>query len=180
MDHRPWTRYLYTMKTDLTTFSQMPDDARVWVYQSSRTFTDNEVAGILRAGQRFMAGWEAHGTQLNAAFDVLYNRFIILAEDGKTAQTSGCSIDGSVAFIKQLGTRFNVELLDRLTLAYLMDERIEAVHINRISERYADGSLRDGATVFNNMIASFAELKNNWRIPLKDSWAGNRVAVGST
>lgn len=163
------------MKTDLTTFSQMPDNARTWVYQSSRAFTDEEVAQINELGQKFISGWAAHGAQLNAAFDVLYDRFLVLTVDEEQAGASGCSIDSSVKFIKESEAQFNIDLMDRLNLAYLNKDAVETVQINQLSEKYEEGVLTNETTVFNNIITSFSELKTDWRIPLIESWAGERL-----
>ncbi len=166
------------MEVDFSTFSQMPDDARTWVYQSSRNFTDAEVDQILQQGKQFLDTWDYHGAPLKAVWEVLYNRFIVLMVDEKTASPGGCSIDKSVALLKSMEQQFNVELLERLNLAYLSSEgEINAVHINKLSEKFAEGVVAEDTTVFNNMITTYAELKNNWQIPLAKSWAGNRVKV---
>jgi len=156
----------------------MPDNARTWVYQSSREFSDSEIDWILSQGQQFIANWDYHGERLHAAFNVLYNRFIILMVDEQTASAGGCSIDKSVALIKAIEREFNVNMLDRLTLAYLnSDATVDTVHVNNLTELHSDGKISDSTIVFSNMITSFGELKRNWRIPLIDSWAGNRLKV---
>ena len=80
----------------------MPSDARVWVYQSNTILSDAEVNTIKNEGAHFISDWAAHGSNLKASFDVLFNRFIVIAVDEQQATASGCSIDKSVKFVKEL------------------------------------------------------------------------------
>ncbi|MCB0756628.1 MAG: hypothetical protein KDB98_13590, partial [Flavobacteriales bacterium] len=70
------------------------------------------------------------------------------------------------------------DLFDRMNLAYLNSENeLETVHANKVSEAFEHGALNEQTTVFNNMVTSYSELLNNWRIPLVKSWAANRISV---
>ena len=75
--------------------------SKVWVYQSNREFTASETEEIKKIGLLFTRDWTAHGSQLNASLDILYNRFIVVMVDENDASASGCSIDKSLAFIKK-------------------------------------------------------------------------------
>ena len=77
----------------MTSIENMPPDARVWVYQNNKVFSDAELIAIKLEGEKFISDWSAHGAALNASFDVLHNRFIVIGVDEKQATASGCSID---------------------------------------------------------------------------------------
>ena len=83
--------------------------SKVWVYQSNREFNTAETEEIKKIGLLFTRDWTAHGSQLNASLDILYNRFIVLMVDENDASASGCSIDKSLAFIKNIEQQFNWE-----------------------------------------------------------------------
>jgi len=83
-------------------FENLPDDSKVWIYQSNRKLTDNEVAEIEADIMVFLENWSAHGTSLEASFAVKYNRFIVLAVNQEVQAATGCSIDASVQFIQKL------------------------------------------------------------------------------
>lgn len=170
-----------TMTTHLDRFSDMPADARVWVYQSQRPLTVEEREAVRLLGDDFIAGWAAHGKKLNARFDVLYDRFIVLVVDERSAAASGCGIDESVRFIRSLAQQLDTDLLERLNLAYLRpDGTVGAVHANALAAAVANGELNADTTVFNNMVTTKAELDTKWRIALRQSWAASRlVALGA-
>jgi len=126
----------------------------------------------------FAAEWKSHGAPLKAAADVLYNRFLVMMVDEDAGSASGCSIDSSVQQIRSIQDKLNINLLDRMDLAFLnSDGGLETVHINKISEAFEHDALKEDSIVFNNMVTSKAELETGWRIPLMMSWAASRIKV---
>mgnify|MGYP000921115092 CR=1 FL=1 len=154
----------------MNTIKQMPGDARVWVYQSNTILTETQVNTIIQKGKDFVESWAAHGAALNASFDVLYNRFIIIAVDEKQAMASGCSIDKSVAFIKAVEQEFGLQLLDRMQVAYRKANAIEVCSLNEFEKLANNGAVDAATIVFNNMITTKAGFDSEWEVPLKGSW----------
>lgn len=148
----------------------MPSDSRLWVYQSNTELKDGVVASIEQLGATFIEDWAAHGAQLNASFDVLHNRFIVIAVDEKQALASGCSIDKSVHFVKNLEKQLYLNLFDRMHVAYRKGSDIVSCSLQDF-EKLADLKEVDESTVvFNNMVASKAAFDTEWEVPLSKSW----------
>lgn len=166
------------MKTTLETFEGFAPNSRTWVYQASCNLTDAEAAEVKKLASVFAAEWKSHGAALKAAADVLYNRFLVMMVDEDAGSASGCSIDSSVAQIRSIEQKLNIDLFDRMNLAYLnTNGQLETVHANKVSDAFEHGALSEQTTVFNNMITSRAELETNWRTPLTKSWAAARIKV---
>ena len=51
-----------------TPFENLPEDSKIWIYQSNRKLTDDEVTAITAKCQEFVENWAAHGTSLEASF----------------------------------------------------------------------------------------------------------------
>jgi hypothetical protein len=166
------------MKTTLETFEGFAPNSRAWVYQASRNLTDAEASEVRQLASTFAADWKSHGAPLKADADVLYNRFLVMMVNEDAGSASGCSIDSSVAQIRSIEQKLNIDLFDRMNLAYLNSEKeLDSVHANKISEAFEHGTLNEQTTVFNNMVTSYSDLESNWRIPLVKSWAGSRIKV---
>jgi hypothetical protein len=82
-------------------FENLPEESKIWVYQSNRKFSDTEFSEIESALQAFLENGQ-HGTSLVSSYQLKYNRFIILAVDQDVQSATGCSIDASVEFIQSL------------------------------------------------------------------------------
>ncbi len=58
-------------------FDTLPEESRIWIYQSNRKFSDEEIVEIEEALKSFLENWAAHGAGLEASFQTKYNRFIV-------------------------------------------------------------------------------------------------------
>lgn len=143
-------------------FPGLPGYSRVWIYSADRELSGTEKIYTKEKLKEFVEGWAAHGKGLMAAADVLFDRFIILAVDEQQVRASGCSIDSSVRFIKELGSELNVDFFNRLKLYVVKDEEIKRIHI-------ADLILHENDLLFDPMIADLNDFRNNWLIPVKES-----------
>jgi hypothetical protein len=144
--------------------------SRVWVYQSDRKLTDAEALQIQVQLDNFATGWTAHNNQLLAKAEIRYNRFLILIVDESQAGASGCSIDKSVNFIKQLEQQFGINLFDRFNLAYRDGEEVLSVPRHQFEELLKTGKINTETVVFNNLAQNLTELQTKWEVPFKDSW----------
>src|SRR6202012_4843064 len=113
---------------------QFSEQSRVWIYQSDRELSDEQVKQVLNQLNLFAAEWTAHNHQLKAKAEVRYNRFLILIVDESQAGASGCSIDSSVRFIKQLEAEHHINLLDRFNLAYREGNEVLSAQRNDFEE----------------------------------------------
>lgn len=149
---------------------QFSKNSRVWVYQSSTELTDEQTQQIQQQLNAFAQSWTAHNHQLLAGAQVKYNRFLILVVDESQAGASGCSIDKSVNFMKQLEQQYGIALFDRFNLAYHNGDRIVSVPRKEFEELIRNGVITQDTLVFNNMVQTLDELQTKWEVPLKDSW----------
>ncbi len=148
----------------------MPDTSKVWVYQSKRILSDNEVNMIAEAGAKFVENWTAHGAKLDACIDVVHHRFIVCCVNEGQATASGCSIDSSIRFMKEVDTALKLDLFDRMQVAYRMGNTIESCSMSELKNLASVGKVNSETIMFNNMVTTKAELEKAWELPLKESW----------
>jgi hypothetical protein len=154
----------------MTSINSMPPNARLWVYQSNRALSEPEIKSIQSEGEIFVNEWSAHGAALRASFEILYDRFVVIAVDEKQAMASGCSIDKSVHFIKDLEKKYILNFFDRMQVAYKKGDKIEAVAFPEFEKLASNKSVDENTIVFNNMVASKTAFDTEWEVPLKKSW----------
>lgn len=151
-------------------YKELADHSRVWIYQSNRALSDEEVAEIKNYGKQFIDGWAAHGSDLHAAFEVFHNRFIVLFADESQVKASGCSIDSSVRFIKDIQNAYQLDLFDRLNIAFITGGKIDSLRMTDFQNALANGNLDENTVVFNNLVETKGEFENAWKVPVKESW----------
>jgi hypothetical protein len=154
----------------MNSINNMPSDSRLWVYQSTRELTDAEVKAIQAEAEVFLRDWHAHGAALRSAFEILYNRFVVIAVDEKQAMASGCSIDKSVHFVKDLEQKFGLNFFDRMQVAYKQGNKILACSLNELEKKADLKEVNAETVVFNNMVSSKMAFDTEWEVPLRKSW----------
>ncbi len=146
------------------------ENSRVWIYQSNKALNDQQAEELQQKLNDFTQSWTAHNNQLLAGAQVKYNRFIILVVDESQAGASGCSIDKSVRFLKDIETEFGIDLFDRFNLAYRDGEQILSAPRAQFEALISNGKITADTIVFNNLVKDLNELQTKWEVPLKNSW----------
>ncbi|HEY5461772.1 MAG TPA: hypothetical protein VIJ95_00830 [Hanamia sp.] len=151
------------------------NNSRVWVYQSNRLFDIPEVLQIEELLENFCKEWNSHGSGVKGYANLFFGHFIIIMADETKVKIGGCSTDSSIRFIKNLQQDFNVQLLDRQMLAFIVKENILLIPLSKVNYSIENDIITPDTLYFNNTILTKKELLNNWIIPLKDSWLAQRI-----
>lgn len=146
----------------MMTFEDLPNSARVWVYQSQRRISQEEQSQIQQKLDAFVRQWAAHGNQLFGAGAVLHDYFIVLAVDEAMTGASGCSIDSSVHFIRSIENVFDLSLFDRMHVLTELSGTQQIVHFSDL-EKHPD------AFVFNPLVKNLGELRTQWKVRVSES-----------
>lgn len=154
----------------LVQFDQLSETSRVWVYQSNRTLTENEVEEIGKELEAFIQQWKRHGDDLKASFQIKYNHFIILSVDESYHPVSGCSIDASTHLIKELEQKYRIELLNKMKTAFRSGEHINVVTLSDFKQYASEQKVSPNTIVFNNLVGTKKELESAWEIEGGKSW----------
>lgn len=154
----------------IVNFNTLPEESRVWVYQANRSFTDIEILEIESKLNDFLEQWTAHGSDLKAGYTVVYKRFIVIGLDQNLNRASGCSIDSSVHFIQQLENDYKVDLLDKMNVSYKQGDFIAYKSLLDFKKMAKEKAVSKNTVVFNNLVNTIAEFKENWEVPASESW----------
>lgn len=160
----------------MSALNRLPGESRVWIYGAERALSEVEVITIRAELQDFVANWVSHRRELDAAADVLHDRFLVIAVDESKAEASGCSIDGSVRFLQELGARLGIDFFNRMIFSYRDDAgAIHTVPREEFKVRYKAGQLENETIVFDPLVKELGELRQIFERPLEDSWHSRMV-----
>jgi len=151
-------------------FEQLPLESKIWIYQSNRKFSEEEVQAIETDLNLFLDSWESHGTGLESSYQIKYQRFIVIAVNQDVQVATGCSIDKSVQFIQQLEQKYQVELLDKMNVTYKTGEHIAHKTLLDFKKMAKEKAVSEHTIVFNNLVNSIEEFNESWEVPAAESW----------
>ena len=151
-------------------FNTLPEESRVWIYQANRSFTIDEIEEIENKLQVFLENWTAHGSDLQAGFEIKYKRFIVIGLNQNLNKATGCSIDASVRFIQQLEEAYQVDLMDKMNVSYKQGDFIAYKALSDFKKMAKEKAVSKNTIVFNNLVTNIAEYNENWEVPASESW----------
>ncbi|MCJ8166826.1 hypothetical protein MKJ04_18420 [Pontibacter sp. E15-1] len=150
--------------------NELPPHARLWIYQANRALTADEQAKIKPMLQRFAEEWSSHGRELQASAELLHDQFLVLANNETASSASGCSIDKSVAFVRELEQLLQVTFFDRTRLAFLKEGEVALVGMQEMKGKVAAGDIDENTLYFDTLVNNLGELQAAWPRPAGTSW----------
>jgi hypothetical protein len=159
-------------------FAQLPDHSRIWLYQSDKTLSQKDIAQISTVLQDFCENWVAHQQPMHTSFEIFHDRLIILAADEEVSLASGCSIDSSVAAIRQLGDQLSIDFFKRTDITFLQGDNLCTLPLATFKKQLGDGTLSASTVVFNTLIEKKSQL-SDLLVPVEKSWLSRFIPATS-
>ncbi|MBK77591.1 MAG: ABC transporter ATPase [Flavobacteriaceae bacterium] len=151
-------------------FNLLPPNAKVWIYQSDSNLSSTDVELIEKEVKFFLNNWSSHNKEIESSYEIRYNRFLIIGLNENINSASGCSIDKSVNFIKNLQSILKVNFLNRLDVAYKIGNEINSISLLEFQKMIRENKLSKDSIVYNNMIDTKKLYLNSWETTIENSW----------
>ena len=151
-------------------FDQMPENARIWIYQSTRKFSEEEIELIENKLRKFCESWNTHGTLMPTSFAVKDSQVVMLAVDESQLGASGCSIDSSVRILAEIEAQIGVNLIDQGKVSVKNpNQEITVLPALGLKSSLQENHISPDYLVINPRISTKKELESLW-IPISESW----------
>jgi hypothetical protein len=151
-------------------FEEIPEDAKVWVYPSSRKFYPNEIIVIEEKIKKFIESWKSDDTSFKASYKFLHNRFIILTADDIATELSNADMDAAVSFILNLQETYEVALLDRMNVCFKQGEHVQYKDLKDFKKLLKNKALTGKSVIFDNLVNTKQDFDSFWEITIEESW----------
>ncbi|MGV6861248.1 MAG: hypothetical protein ACWA41_05725 [Putridiphycobacter sp.] len=160
----------------MTMLKDFPDQSKVFVFQSNKIISEEGIGVVKEKMDAFVPEWTVHGKNLKATYQFVSPLFIIVAVDESLAELSGCSKDSLTKAIKEIGELLDVDFFDRMSIAYHPnDTDLAIISLAEFKKLMQSDDITGETIVYNNLIETLGDLKQNWQIPVKNSWHQNLV-----
>lgn len=150
-------------------FLNFQPSSKVWIYTASKDFNSDEIPYIDTQIGLFCSLWTAHDVKLKAGGALLFNRLLVLVVDESQTGASGCSIDKSVNFVKQLGAELNCDFLIRNLVGIQLYGKYQWVDFKEIPRLLENQEINSDTLVIDQQIKTLAELEKIEK-PLSETW----------
>lgn len=155
----------------LVPFKSLPKNSRIWIFPSSKEIDIHKKSKIKERLVKFISDWTSHNKNIQAGFQLPYNRFIVIALNQNLQNASGCSIDSLMNIIQIFEKEFDLILLDRMNVLYRdKNRKIEYLTLKDFVKMVKYKSINSSTTVFNNLVINKEEYMDLWEVPAINSW----------
>lgn len=151
-------------------FKELPKNSKVWIFQSSRKFTDDEILKINELLTKFVSKWKDHGKNVTGSFIIKYQQFIIIALDNNERNVPGCVTDASIRVLREIESLYQVDLLNKFFTSYRENGTINLVKLTEFQQLVKNAEITSDTIVFNGMVSTIQEFETLWEIPALQSW----------
>ncbi|MGY8909787.1 MAG: ABC transporter ATPase [Flavobacteriales bacterium] len=151
-------------------YTEISEDAKVWIYPSNRKFYPAEILEIEQKIKTFVENWKKEDESFKVSYQFLYNRFIVLIADDENATITNTDIDASVSFILELQETYKVELLDKMNVCFKQGEFVQYKELKDFKKLVKNRAVTAKTIIFDNLITNNHDFKNFWEIPIEESW----------
>jgi hypothetical protein len=115
-------------------FPKFSSEAKIWIYQSNKPIDTSLREKMNQKLKSFIGEWSAHGAKLQAEGEVIDEYRLVLCTDGNV-EASGCSIDSSVRFVKELGQTYNIDFFNRLQVLIEKKDKKELIPFSQLIQQ---------------------------------------------
>lgn len=149
--------------------ANMSPQSKIWIYGLPRELSQSETDFCSQKLHIFIDQWQNHGTALAASFEILENRFIILAADASIASVGGCSIDKSVHLMQEIGQALQINFLERVVF-YVFENTIKTAKLTEIKNLVATQIIKANTLIYNTNCVDMADFNANFKIEAQKTW----------
>jgi hypothetical protein len=151
-------------------YDSISEDAKVWIYPSSRKFYDTEIEEIENKLKHFVENWKSEDENFKVSYQFLYKRFVIFFSDDELSPVSNPDIDVMVSFILELQSDYEVTLLDKMNVCFKQGEFVQYKELKELKTLLKNKAVTEKTIVFDNLITNKFDFENYWEIPMEESW----------
>ncbi|HMG14279.1 MAG TPA: hypothetical protein VK590_02460 [Saprospiraceae bacterium] len=150
--------------------------SRVWVFQSDRALTGEELKDLKLSLDEFTNSWTSHSMKVKAAADVFYRRFLVFMADETQASVGGCSQDSLMRQVQSIQNQYNINLLDRLSIALLDNTGVRVYQKDDLVNEINNENISRETFLFDNLVNTKKQFEDNWLKPISTSWLNRFLA----
>jgi hypothetical protein len=143
---------------------------KVWIYQADRFLDDQELQTVNNALADFTADWKAHGVKLTASYEIKDRLFVIIKVVEDQQNATGCSIDASVHFMKELQSTLGINFFNRQRVAYQENGETKHCSMAEFKKLAIEGAVNADTQVFNNTVTDIDSFEKGWLTSAANSW----------
>jgi hypothetical protein len=154
----------------LTELSNLDHSSKLWIFASPVPLDPPLIERIEEALTRFVSTWKSKGHDIQAAFEIHEDRFLVVAAE-EAVMSSGCTMDKLFRTLRAVSAEMGIDLLDSTPVFWRDGDRVRASSRSEFRQLAESGEVGPGTLVYDITIDSIAAFhEGSWVRPAASSW----------
>jgi hypothetical protein len=155
----------------MTEISKFPEASYLRIYHASRDLAADERARVEKALASFMGQWVAHEAPVAGAFEIVHDRFVVVAADESKTVLSGCSKDAMNGAMREIGAHLGLDFVHAPPICYREGDVIHSVTRADFADLVEQGKVTGATPVFDLTINTVGPYKaGRFELPAAECW----------
>ena len=142
----------------MTVLPEISSDAKVWLYGFHEPLSSKDLDTVQKAYESFLTSWKSHGATLKGGFELLNDRFALLALEADQS-ASGCAIDASVGVLKALKQDHGLDALGSARVFFEVDGSLRCCERIAFSKMCKEGQVSEDTVVYNLLHQTLGDVR---------------------
>lgn len=154
----------------LTQLSKLDDSSRLWIFAAPVPLDPPVKQQVEDALTRFASTWKSKGNDVQAAFEIHEERFLVVAAE-EAVMNSGCSMDKLFRSLRTLSAEIGIDLLDSTPIFWREDDRVRSGSRSEFRQLAESGEVGPRTLVYDITVDSISDFREgSWIRPAASSW----------
>jgi hypothetical protein len=169
------------MESRIKNIYTLPESAKVWVFPSNKLLTEEIKDKVRHRLLSFIDTWLSHSDKVTGGFDILHDKFILVAatvinSTSKSESTpSGCAIDKLFAEITKISDELLLEISNNGNIFFIdsnaNNSQVKELTRDEFQDYVNNNLISENTLVFNTSVNTLSDIINNrFMIPFHTSW----------
>ena len=152
-------------------FPNISLSARLFVYTSNNFLTPTQLEDFSISLQAFLESWKAHGAMLDAAFNLIANRVLLIVVDEKAQIATGCSIDSLNRHLQSSGIDwFSRNWVLHTSSTPTLNGSWDVSDLIDFHEKCRNGTISLDEYIINTNVLTVPEMREKLVQKVSESW----------
>ena len=134
-------------------FQNLHPQSKIWLYISPVSIDSVTKKNISSLFKDFVDDWKSHGQTVNGQLKFIKDNLLVVGADYFPDGMCGRAVDAQVRFINQINEGFNLDLLNRINIAFVEQDSIVVHNFNNLDALIKKDSVNK-STIYCNTFST--------------------------
>jgi|TARA_B110001452_G_scaffold86814_1_gene70994 hypothetical protein len=134
-------------------FKNLHPQSKIWLYISPVLIDSVTKKSISSLFNDFLENWKSHGQPVNGQLKFIKDNLLVVGADYFPNGMCGRAVDAQVRFINQINEGFNLDLLNRINIAFVEQDSIVVHNFNNLDALIKKDSVNK-STIYCNTFST--------------------------